>query len=108
MTDRERMEAGLIYDPGNEELMSEQMKAQEKLWQFNHMGPSQFEERQALMKEIFAECGDDTFLQGPVTFHYGIHTTIGRHVFINFNFTCQDDAEVTIGDDCNFGPRGGT
>jgi maltose O-acetyltransferase len=26
-------------------------------------------------------------------------------VFINFNFTVQDDACVTIGDDCSFGPN---
>ena len=29
----------------------------------------------------------------------------GKRVFINYNFTVQDDAPVTIGDDCNFGPN---
>jgi galactoside O-acetyltransferase len=106
MTDRERMEAGLIYDPGNEELMSEQMKAQEKLWQFNHMGPSQFEERQALMKEIFAECGDDTFLQGPVNANWGgRHVHIGSGVYANFNLTLVDDGHIYIGDWVKFGPN---
>lgn len=56
------MEAGLIYDCGSDEIMPEQMQYQDALWRFNHMGPSEFEERQELMKEIFAECGENTFL----------------------------------------------
>ena len=43
-------------------------------------------------------------MQGPIYFHYGIHTKIGKRFFGNFNLTIQDDAEVTIGDNCNFGP----
>lgn len=42
---------------------------------------------------------------GPIHFHYGCHTKIGAHCFMNFNFTVQDDAIVTIGDYNNFGPN---
>ena len=52
MTERERMEAGLIYDCGSDEIMPEQMQYQDALWRFNHMGPSEIEERQELMKEM--------------------------------------------------------
>ena len=106
MTDRERMEAGLIYDPGEESLMTEQMKAQENLWKFNRMGPAQFDERQALMKEIFAECGEDTFLQGPVNANWGgRHVHIGSGVYANFNLTLVDDGHIYIGDWVKFGPN---
>ena len=44
-------------------------------------------------------------MQGPITFHYGKHTSIGKHTFINFHFTVQDDAPVTIGNNCDFGPN---
>ena len=43
--------------------------------------------------------------KGPITFHYGVHTRIGKNTFINFNFTVQDDTHVTIGENCNFGPN---
>jgi len=43
--------------------------------------------------------------KGPITFHYGVHTRIGKNTFINFNFTVQDDSHVTIGDHCAFGPN---
>ena len=44
-------------------------------------------------------------MQGPIFFHYGVHTEIGDHFFGNYNFTVQDDAKVTIGNDANFGPN---
>lgn len=51
------------------------------------------------------ELNENVVLQGPITFHYGVHTKIGKNTFINFNFTCQDDGEVTIGENCDFGPN---
>ena len=44
-------------------------------------------------------------MQGPIFFHYGCHTRIGKRFFANYNLTVQDDAPVTIGDDCDFGPN---
>lgn len=57
------------------------------------------------MNELLGEFGEGSFIQGPITFHYGKHTRIGKKVFINFNITVQDDAEVTIGDHCDIGPN---
>ena len=55
--------------------------------------------------QIVGAMGEDGFIQGPVQFHYGTHTTIGKRFFGNFNLTIQDDARVTIGDDVNCGPN---
>ena len=49
--------------------------------------------------------GEGVRIQGPIAFHYGKHTKIGKNFFGNFNLTIQDDGEVTIGDNCNFGPN---
>jgi galactoside O-acetyltransferase len=106
MTERERMEAGLIYDCGSDEIMPEQMQYQDALWRFNHMGPSEFEERQELMKEIFAECGENTFLQGPVNSNWGgRHVHLGSNIYANFNLTLVDDGHIYIGDWAQFGPN---
>jgi galactoside O-acetyltransferase len=106
MTERERMEAGLIYDCGSDEIMPEQMQYQDALWRFNHMGPSEFEERQELMKEIFAECGENTFLQGPVNSNWGgRHVHLGSNIYANFNLTLVDDGHIYIGDWTQFGPN---
>ncbi len=72
---------------------------------YNALTDYQVEERKEVLKEILGELNENVMLQGPITFHYGRHTTIGKNTFINFNFTCQDDARVTIGENCDFGPN---
>lgn len=58
MTQYERMVQGLIYDPGDEEILKEQLTFQDKLWEFNQLKPSQYQEKEQYMKENFAECGE--------------------------------------------------
>ena len=58
-----------------------------------------------MLRKITGSVGEGVRIQGPIAFHYGKHTKIGAHTFANFNFTVQDDAEVTIGEHCNFGPN---
>ena len=55
MTEKEKMLAGEYYDPGDEEIMSEQSCWQNKLWYFNSLRPEQYEEMQAYMHEVFAD-----------------------------------------------------
>lgn len=61
------------------------------------------EKRASILSEIIGEFGEGSRIQGPIFFHYGTHTKIGKHFFGNFNLTIQDDAEVTIGDNCVIG-----
>ena len=72
---------------------------------YNALTEFQMDERKEVLREILGELNENVTLQGPITFHYGRHTKIGKNTFINFNFTCQDDAEVTIGEHCDFGPN---
>ncbi|MBR0400740.1 MAG: sugar O-acetyltransferase [Mogibacterium sp.] len=106
MTDRERMELGLLYDPGDEELMTEQMSCQDKLREFNALLPSRYEEQQRYMKEMFAECGENNFLQRPVYANWGCrHVHLGSNIYANFNLTLVDDGHIYIGDWTKFGPN---
>ncbi len=40
MTQKERMEQELIYDPGDPEIVDEQGIYLDRLWEFNHLKPS--------------------------------------------------------------------
>lgn len=97
--------AGQLFCPGDPELRALKRKAHNLNQDYNQLYEDQIEERTVILKELLGSMGEGTFLQGPITFHYGCHTTIGNNVFINFNFTVQDDALVTIGDHCSFGPN---
>lgn len=105
MTEQEKIDAGVLYLPGDPELKALKLKAHNLNIDFNRLHEDCTEERNAILKELVGSIGEGSFLQGPVTFHYGCHTVIGRNCFINFNFTVQDDAAVSIGDRCNFGPN---
>ncbi len=96
---------GLLFSPAEPWRRERKLKTHNLNLDYNRLYEDRTAERSAILKEILGELNDGVFLQGPVTFHYGVHTKIGKGTFINFNFTCQDDAEVTVGENCNFGPN---
>ena len=96
---------GLLFSPAEPWRKERKRKTHNLNLDYNRLYEDQTEAREAILREILGELNEGVFLQGPITFHYGVHTKIGRGTFINFNFTCQDDAEVFIGDFCNFGPN---
>ena len=106
MTEREKMDAGLLYDPGQEEFISVQMELQDKLHEFNALKPSQYEEQQRYMKELFAECGENVYIQRPVYANWGgKHVHFGSNIYANYNLTLVDDGHIYIGDWVQFGPN---
>lgn len=106
MTEWKRMEAGLIYDPGEKEIMEKQEPYLDKLWAFNQLKPSQSKEKEAYMKEVFAECGDNCYIELPFHANWGgSNVHFGDWVYANFNLTIVDDGHVYVGDKVMFGPN---
>lgn len=104
MREEEKIEAGLLFSPADQELKALKLRAHGLSAMYNRTYEDETERRQMLLAELLGALGEGGFLQGPIFFHYGVHTSIGRNFFANFNLTIQDDAKVTIGDRCNFGP----
>ena len=106
MTQYERMEKGLIYDPSDPEIMSEQLIYQNKLWEFNQLKPGDYEKKQEYMREVFAECGDGSYIELPFRANWGgRHLHLGSGVYANFNLTLVDDGHIYVGDRVMFGPN---
>ncbi len=106
MTERERMDAGLLYDPGDEDILSEQAQYQDALHEFNMMKPSEAGDEKPHLKKLFAECGDDVFIQRPLYANWGCkHVHLGSNIYANFNLTLVDDGHIYIGDWTKFGPN---
>ena len=106
MTEYEKMVKGIIYNPGDEEIMSEQVQYLDKLWEFNQLKPSQQAEKTKYMKEMFAECGENCYIELPFRANWGgHHVHLGSGVYANFNLTIVDDGHVYIGDKVMFGPN---
>lgn len=106
MTQYERMVNGLIYDPADDEIMKEQVVFQDMLWAFNQLKPSEYDKKQKYMKEIFAECGDNCYIELPFHANWGgHHVHFGSGIYANSNLTLVDDGHIYIGDKVMFGPN---
>lgn len=105
MREEEKIQAGILFCPADPELKAIKLRTHNLNLDYNNTYEDQTEKRAAILSAIIGELGDGCFIQGPIAFHYGRHTKIGKNFFGNFNLTVQDDAEVTIGDNCNFGPN---
>lgn len=97
--------AGTLYAPGDADLRAMKRKAHDLNTDYNQTHEGETGKREAIIRSLLGDVGEGFFFQGPIFFHYGSHTHIGKRFFGNFNLTIQDDGEVTIGDDCNFGPN---
>ncbi len=105
MQEEEKILAGELFCPATPELQAIKLRTHNLNLDYNQTYQHETEKRARILGEMLDAIGEGTFLQGPIFFHYGRHTRIGAHVFINFNLTVQDDAPVEIGDHCDFGPN---
>ncbi|BBI35941.1 sugar O-acetyltransferase [Cohnella abietis] len=105
MTEEERIFKGILFSPGNPELKAIKLRAHNLSSQYSRTFEEQTEERKEILEQLLGKLGERSFIQGPIFFHYGVHTEIGNHFFGNYNLTVQDDAKVTIGNNVSFGPN---
>ena len=96
---------GEMYFPTEEWRKEAKKKAHTLSQKYNSLTEYQSDERKKVLIDLFGELKDGVNFNAPITIHYGIHTKIGKNCFFNFNFTCQDDTYVYIGDNCDFGPN---
>ncbi|HEY5846926.1 MAG TPA: sugar O-acetyltransferase [Microlunatus sp.] len=106
MDNRERMDAGLIYDPTDASLSVAQNDALELLYDYNATRPSQATERSQLLARMFASAGTGCHIEPPLHANWGgRHVHLGKNVYANFNLTLVDDGPIHIGDNVMFGPN---
>lgn len=106
MTQFERMQAGLIYDPSDPEIAAMQLPYLEKLQDFNKLRPSDTAAKEAYMREVFAECGENCYIELPFYANWGgHHLHLGNGIYANFNLTLVDDGEIFIADKVMIGPN---
>ena len=102
----EKMHNGEIYDPGDEGIVQEQLNCLELLYEYNSTHPHEQERRQNLLQKMFAEIGENCYIEPPFYANWGgRHVHFGKNVYANFNLTLVDDAHIFVGDYTMFGPN---
>lgn len=109
MTEKEKRDAGLLYDAGHDEQLIDEMKrCKDICFEYNSLKPSQTEERQKIIKELLGKTGDSIVIEGPFWCDYGYNIEVGENFYANYNCVMLDGAKITFGDnvliapDCSF------
>lgn len=105
-TMKEKLHTGEIYYPNDEEIVIDQQKRLDRLYDYNMTRPSEPEKRKALLKEMFAEIGENCYIEPPFHSNFGGgHVHFGNNVYANFNLTLVDDTHIYVGDGTMFAPN---
>ncbi|MBE6808057.1 MAG: sugar O-acetyltransferase [Ruminococcaceae bacterium] len=106
MQEKDKIHSGELYLPNDKDIMAEQLLCLEKLYNFNATRPTEYEKREKMLKEMFAEIGDGCYIEPPFHSNWGgKHCHFGKNVYANFNLTLVDDTHIYIGDYTMIGPN---
>ncbi|MGF1696282.1 sugar O-acetyltransferase [Vibrio kyushuensis] len=105
MDSKTKLHGQKVYFCDDETLANEQMKCLDRLYDFNLTRPTEGDKRLEIMKTLFAEVGENCYLEPPLRANWGIHTHLGKNVYANFNLTLVDDTHIYIGDYVMIGPN---
>lgn len=106
MEQRDNMHNGKLYDPNDDSVMEEQMVCLDRLYDFNQTRPSEMDKRNAIMKEMMGDVGEDCYIEPPFHANWGgKHVHFGDGVYANFGLTCVDDTHIYVGSHTLFGPN---
>ena len=100
-----RMLSGELYCCGDKALTGEQLRCLDRVFAYNQLPPSCQAEKQAMLREMFAEFGEDCYIETPFYANWGgRHVHFGSRVYANYRLTLVDDGEIYVGDDVLIGP----
>lgn len=103
---KEKMHSSKLYYPMDEELFREQIACLDKLYDFNATRPTELDKRAGMLKEMFAEIGENCYIEPPLHANFGgRHVHFGSNIYSNFNLTLVDDTHIYVGDNTKFGPN---
>ena len=102
----ERIYSGKLYFCDNEELMKEQERYLDKVFEYNSLKPSKRAEKERMLKEMFAQIGENCYVETPFYANWGgKNVYFGDSVYANFNLTLVDDCDIYVGSNVMMGPN---
>lgn len=102
---KDKLHTGELYLPNDKSIMLEQGRCLARLKRFNKLSPIRIISRQRLMKKMFAEIGEECYIESPFYANFGAkHIHFGKNIYCNFGCTFVDDTHIYVGDYTMFGP----
>ncbi len=104
MTELEKMAKGYLWND-TEEYLEEQRIAKQLVYEFNQSKPEEVDKRIELQKRMFGKCGENVWINQPLTLCRGTTISVGDGCYFNYGTTFVDDYKITIGNNVMFGPN---
>jgi acetyltransferase-like isoleucine patch superfamily enzyme len=104
MTEKEKSHAGMLYQPGDPELVADRDVTIKKLYEYNNMHPLDRSARQAAICELLGSTGENCVVEQPLFCTYGYNTSVGDNFSLNVNCRLMDSGKITIGDNVFIAP----
>lgn len=101
MSERDKLHSTELYLPMDDSIMAEQILCMEKLYDYNQTRPLEGEKRAAMLKDMFAEIGENCWIGAGALIMPGV--TIGDNVVIGAGSVVTKDVPsnvVAVGNPC--------
>lgn len=107
MTELEKLKNHEYYNCDSEELRGHCEWVKDLCFAYNALKPSAREEREAIIRQLFDQVGENPWIEAPFQADIGMTTRLGDRVYINHNLVLLDSGGVSIGNDVRIGPNCG-
>ena len=108
MSEKDKMLAGILYDANNDkELIKDRCKAKDICFEYNNLKPSDCENKDRLIKKLFAKTGKQIIVEQNFWCDYGYNIFVGENFYMNHNCIILDGAKVEFGDNVFIAPNCG-
>lgn len=105
MNEKEKSHAGVLYQPGDAELVADREVTVQKLYEYNQLHPLDQAEKDQGIRQILGEVGMNCLVEQPFFCTYGYNTTVGDNFFLNVNCRLMDSGKITIGNNVMIAPN---
>lgn len=107
MTEKEKLQAGELYNGNDKELVADRISAKKLCEEYNAVTYNDFQKRDRLLNRLLALKGENTWIEPNFFCDYGYNIIMGDNFYSNHNLVILDCAEVIFGDNVFIGPNCG-
>ena len=105
MTEKEKQQAGELFDPHDRELTADRSNAKKLGDEYSAITYNDFLKRGRLLDRFIKMKGENVIIEPGFSCDYGYNIIIGDNFFADRNCLIADSAEVIFGDNIFIGPN---
>ena len=95
MTEKEKQQAGELYNGNDSELVSDRINAKKLCMEYNASPYNDFQKKERLLDRLLALRGENTWIEANFFCDYGYNIIIGDNFYSNHNLSLIHISEPT-------------